>query len=557
MPKFEPDSALIPSEEQSIASPITTTAGAAMESEGRVFPNPLEPVFAPSRPTGTRSYSHQLKFPSTRVMQPTAPEEITLPDIFQYAPAKTDIDAANALSTLYLSHVTSLVDCVRFCKDKMFFRLFTQFQGTLTVPVQKLLIHPSISPWVKECDYIMYQQMIKTTAPLTLQVLPVKVIKFFDTVSQCLDQHLSRTFASLPKHVLDAKLEPATIFSQLLNRMLRVNQAAHAAGVVLIDQGNRDRMWTEMVKFVQPKCMMNAFIPDCGYDEEVYKLLTNDVRQLLLPLTTDPSLESNTHYEIAAYTQNALPQPTEFELDKLCRFLEGMKTRFPTVSSQNLIHYVQGITSGILRDIVMQAGASYNPWLITKCYVDELALWLAHVGGFLERESPYEIARAEIIANGSSGFTSNGINGGNNGDGSGNNSRYSSTPSDIAGSASGRAAFHGSGAGTQVRAAQAQGILIAPHPTGINMPTFSGNSQHTAIAPMPATHPAEQYAHIPINTDGAMDDDQKTTDLELDDSGIGLSLIGEGIDDKTSSEIHQSFHQIQSSLEDSLAAYVQ
>jgi regulatory factor X len=488
-------------------------------------------------------------------MQPTPPEEITLPDIFQYVPERTDIDAANALSTLYLSHVTSLVDCVRFCKDKLFFRLFTQFQGTLTVPVQKLLVHPSIAPWVKECDYIMYQQMIKTTAPLTLQVLPVKVIKFFDTVSQCLDQHLSKTFASLPKHVLDAKLEPATIFSQLLNRMLRVNQAAHAAGVVLIDQGNRDRMWTEMVKFVQPKCMMNAFIPDCGYDEEVYKVLTNDVRQMLLPLTTDPGLETGTHYEIAAYTQNAHPQSAEFQLDKLCLFLEGMKTRFPTVSSQNLIHYVQGITSGILRDIVMQAGASYNPWLITKCYVDELALWLAHVGGFLERESPYEAIRAEQTANGSSGFTSNGINGGNNGDGSGHNSRYSSTPSELGGSASGGAAFQGSISGTQVRAAQPAGVLIAPHPNGISMPTFSGNGQLTAIAPMPVSHPSEQYAHIPLNPDGAMDDDQKTTDMELDDSGIGLSMLGEGIDLKSNSQIHHSYDQSQLSAEE-LAQYV-
>lgn len=538
---LESESAVAPVEAQSIASPTQPISHPIPVSEGRVFPNPQEPVFAPSRLTGTRSYSHRLKFPSTRVMQATVQEEIALPDIFSYAPAKTDVDAANALSTLYFSHVTSLVDCVRYCKDKNFFRFFTQFQGTLTVPVQKLLIHPSISPWVKECDYIMYQQMIKTTAPLTLQVLPHKVIKFFDTVSQCLDQHLSKTFASLPKHVLDARLEPATIFSQLLNRMLRVNQAAHAAGVVLIDQGNRDRMWTEMVKFVQPKCMMNAFIPDCGYDEEVYKILTIDVRQLLLPLATHPGLENGTHYEIAAYTQNGHSAPTEsFQLDKLCVFLEGLRSRFPTVSSHNLIHYVQGITSGILRDIVMQAGVSYNPWLITKCYIDELALWLAHVGGFLERKSPYEALRAEQKANGNSDFTASGINGANNDEGSGHNSRYSSTPSEL-GDAAHSGVFQGTRAGTQSRPAHAAGALLAPHPGGFAVPTHPNNTRHASIAPSTNAHPSEQYSHIPINTDDAMDDDQRTTDLELDDSGIGLSMLGESLDGKVNHDIQHSF----------------
>jgi hypothetical protein len=314
--------------------------------------------------------------------------DIKLPDISQFTPPKTDQDAADALSTLYLTHVTTLVDCVRFCKEKMFFRLFTQFQGTLTVPVQKLLVHARIAPWVKECDYLMYQRMIRVIAPLTLQVIPPKVMKFLDTISKLLDSHITKTFSALPPHLQDAKLEPATLFSQLLERMLRANQAAHAASMVLIEDEHRNRMWQEYVKFVQPKKMMNAFLPDCGYDEEVYKLLTFDARSLLLPLQIAPSVEMGTHYESAAMAQHSMAQPPTFELDRIGHFLESLKPKFPTVSTRDLLNYIQGVTSYILRDITMERGQSYNGWLITKCFIDELALWLAHAGGFLARYPP-------------------------------------------------------------------------------------------------------------------------------------------------------------------------
>jgi regulatory factor X len=314
--------------------------------------------------------------------------EINLPDISQFCPPKTDEDAANALSTLYLTHVTSLVDCVRFCKEKVFFRLFTQFQGTLTVPVQKLLVHARIAPWVKECDYLMYQRMVKVIAPLTLQAIPPKVMKFLDTISKLLEGHVGKTFAALPAHLQDAKLEPATLFGQLLERMLRANQAAHAASMALTDDENRGRMWAEYARCVQPKSLMNAFLPDCGYDEEVYRLLTFDVRSLLLPLPGLPDVEAGTHYEAAAHAQRAMAQPPAFEIDRIGHFLEGLRARFPTVGSRDLLGFVHGVTGYVLRDVTMERGASYNGWLIAKCFVDELALWLAHAGGFLARVPP-------------------------------------------------------------------------------------------------------------------------------------------------------------------------
>ena len=93
-------------------------------------------------------------------------EAISLPKIEPFVPSGTDPDSAGALSALYRSHCTSLIECIRFCKEKTFFHLFTSFHGTLTMPVQKLFSNPSIAPWIEECDFIMYQKMMRVVAPL-------------------------------------------------------------------------------------------------------------------------------------------------------------------------------------------------------------------------------------------------------------------------------------------------------------------------------------------------------------------------------------------------------
>jgi regulatory factor X, other len=395
------------------------------DAELRIFSAPQE--IHP--PASTRSYRQRMKFSPTPIMRGNDTEEIHLPSIYDFAPAKWDKDIKDALQTTYYSHVISLSDHVRYCKEKGFFRLITAFQGTMTVPVQKLFLHEDIAPWIKACDFLMYQKIIRFLAPLTLQVIPPKVMRFLVSVSKLLQLHITNTFSnSLPRHTLDAKLEPATVFCQLLERMIRTNQTAHAAGVALVEDANRQRMWAEYVELVQPKCMMNAFLPDCGYDEEVYKLLTQDMRRLLLPLATDPSLELNTHYQLAAEIQNSQPQPESFELDKIGDFLESLKARFPTVPSRDLLHYIQGVTSYILRDITMENGQSYTGWLLTKCFVDELALWLVHAGGFLDH-NPLSPLQANTPANGATGIR-NGANSMSNNVDSATQSRQGST-SDI------------------------------------------------------------------------------------------------------------------------------
>lgn len=390
MPRLTADTAILPTDDQSIGSPILATPHKLQPAtDSRVFTEYHAPGLDSSHSTAS-SYDQPFAFTTLDTAPPNKNDPIELPDIFHYAPPKTDVDAAGALVALYKTHITSLIDCVRYCKEKQFFRLFTTIQGTMTVPVHKLFVHADIAPWIRECDWLMYQKMIRCVAGLTLQVVPPVVVKFLDTVQRSLHSHISTTFHGVPHHVLEAKLEPATIFANLLHRMLKVNQAAHAAANVLESQQIRDVMWRDYVRIINPKRILESELPGCGY-EATYRILTSDMRHLLEPLSPDPFTEAGTHFEnsspddvLGFAIMGAAPPSDNSPVDRIATFLSTLPSRFPHASPRRIVDCVSLVGNALIRDMVINTAMSYNSWLITQIFVSEMALWLACLGGFLE-----------------------------------------------------------------------------------------------------------------------------------------------------------------------------
>ena len=365
------------------------------------YPHPNGP-----QSTTTRMYPQPLLFPSSPVPISTAADDtIYLPAIHPYLPPKTDQDTASALAALYRTHCTSLIDCIRFCKEKQFFRLFTSFGGTLTVPVQKLFSSRGIAPWIRKCDWLMYQKMIRFVAPLALQAAPPVVLSVLNTIAQGLREHLKKTFANYAPHVLDAKMEPATLFCSLLQQLLRVNEAAHAAANLLTNDGNREQMWIEWVVMVNPKRVMEMELPGCGY-EEVAKALGRDIRALLMPLQHQwllPQQAQNPQdpFAMTLGFEDGDPEwlrglnpaqgdgtvSTENVLDRWSAFLSSLSGRFPQASTRMILQCISAVGTAALRDITMAGGVSYSAWWVTKVFVDEMSNWLAAMGGFLDHQS--------------------------------------------------------------------------------------------------------------------------------------------------------------------------
>jgi regulatory factor X len=355
-------------------------------------------------PSSGNMVRRQLKFPTDEEASCHDDLPFNLPSIQDYLPAGTDIDAADALTALYRSHCISVIDCFRFCKEKMLWHHFTSFHGTLTVPVQKLLAHPNIAPWIKECDWLMYQKMIRFVAPLALQVVPIRVIDTFRAISTKLGSHISQTFQNHPAYVQDSKLGPATIFASLLDRLLRVNATAHAAANMLTNDANRDQMWHDWVVHVKPVRVVESSLPGCGYTQ-VLEILTSEIRNLLGPLRTTSYLGMNSAFTnnendiSTTTTQHAHPElddsSTEGVLDRWTNFLQTLPSRFPGADARLLLHCVGEVGSAALRDITMAQAVSFGSWWVTKVWVDEMLQWLAEKGGFMEHSAQSMEMRAK------------------------------------------------------------------------------------------------------------------------------------------------------------------
>ena len=360
------------------------------KAPGCLYLNPASPNIhhGPSR---RNMVSRELKFPTQQEPPYAHNEPIELPSLQRYLPSGTDPDAANALIALYRTHCISVIDSFRFCKEKMFWHHFTSFHGTLTVPVQKLLAHPDIASWIKECDWLMYQKMIRFVSPLALQVMPPKVTETFRNISNKLSTHVSTTFQNHPQHVRDAKFGPATVFAGLIDRLLRVNATAHAAANMLTNDANRDEMWHDWVCYVKPVSVVESSLPGRGYTRTL-QILTNDVRELLGPLrdVSYPGMQPIYAASSAglSYSQQSHHEmddsSTSGVLDRWTTFLYDLSSRFPGIDARLLLHCVGEVGSAALRDITMAQALSFGSWWVTKVWVDEMLQWMAEKGGFLE-----------------------------------------------------------------------------------------------------------------------------------------------------------------------------
>jgi regulatory factor X len=343
--------------------------------------------------SGPNMVRRQLKFPTQQEPPYAHNEPIELPSLTGYLPDGTDLDVSGALIALYRTHCISVIDCFRFCKERMFWHHFTSFHGTLTAPVQKLLAHPKVAAWIQECDWLMYQKMIRFVSPLALQVMPTKVIDTFKSISVKLVHHISNTFQIHPHHVRDAKMGPASIFAALIDRLLRVNATAHAAANMLTNDANRDQMWHDWICFVRPTGVVESTLPCCGYSRTL-RILLLEVGELLGPL------RSITYQGIQQVFANAQADPgpsykplvynevndssTSGVLDRWTAFLYDLPSRFPEVDARQLIWIVGEVSSACIRDITMAQALSFGSWWVTKVWVDEMLRWIAEKGGFLE-----------------------------------------------------------------------------------------------------------------------------------------------------------------------------
>ncbi|KAF5126112.1 Transcriptional regulator RFX1 [Metarhizium anisopliae] len=316
---------------------------------------------------------------------------LALPAIELYLPQGTDPDAAKSLSALYRSHCTSLVECIRYCREKTFFHLYTSFQGTLTMPVQKLFGHAAIAPWIEGCDYVLYQRMMSIISGLTLQVVPKPVLDTLRNISERLVPHIRESFQGQPQHVLSAKESPAALFSGLIDRALRVNLTAHAAANMLSNPANRDQMYVDWITMIRARKVAEC-VPTRGMDD-VVDILVTEMRDLLDPVNVPWEVECLTIYgDVVTRSGRQTDDGSganstgQNVLERWVNFLQNLPNKFPYASHTDILWCVERVGTSVMRDLTLAQGKSFGSWWVTKTWVDEMVCFLAEQGGFMKQK---------------------------------------------------------------------------------------------------------------------------------------------------------------------------
>jgi regulatory factor X len=315
---------------------------------------------------------------------PAENSSLRLPDIHEYLPENTDTDVADALTALYRSHCISVIDSFRFCREKIMFRHFTAFQGTLTVPVHKLLVHPDVAPWVEECDWLMYQKMVAFVAPLYTQMIPNQVNKAFRNISKRLVPHIAETFKSHPEHVSAARLIPAGLFCRLLSRMLDANHAVNAASAWLGSIETRTQMWEDFSISVDVDDLMSkSALRPCCQVPKVLKIMEERFPLLLSPLRNDPpKSEPFQHGNGMPSFPSPPDQYAEFP-DRWVEFMHELPVMFPTCTPHGLIEKIELLWTNALHRLTLSGSQTFSAWWMAKVFFIEAFHWQAEAGGFL------------------------------------------------------------------------------------------------------------------------------------------------------------------------------
>ncbi|ERF74778.1 hypothetical protein EPUS_04947 [Endocarpon pusillum Z07020] len=325
--------------------------------------------------------------------------KIELPDIHEYlAGVHYDPPIVDSLSSLYRSYCIMVIDSFRFCREKPFFHHHSAFNGTMTVPVAKLLAEPRVASWIQECDIRMYKKMIRYIAPLVTQVVPEPVWSMFDRVSTKLVSHLVSAFEEkCPAHVVAAKVVPATRFCNLLKKLARVNQAANNVAPLLSDETTRSQMWADMVTLVSPDRLLDESMPSPECWTAVEWCLRNEMRALLTPfdeealrpIEAQDSTEWSQYFANTAILGKSSPtQPTsESSLDRWIQWLEKLPEMFEGHHPQCIIDWHTRFWDSILTQFGMGGAQSYQAWWFLKAFLSSMLGWMTQMEGLLLPEA--------------------------------------------------------------------------------------------------------------------------------------------------------------------------
>ncbi|WBW71079.1 DNA-binding transcription factor Sak1 [Schizosaccharomyces osmophilus] len=309
----------------------------------------------------------------------------SLPPIDYYLSTPFDNhEAKAALMTVYSSHCITLIESIRYMHLKQFLSEISSFPDSLSPSLLALLASPFFSRWIEKSDMIMYQEILKLLFPMTLQVVPTPVLVLLRHLTENLLSHMSNIYSSHSPCLAQVKIETAAAFSNLLSRLLRVNDTAHAAARFLANPADRQLICSDWERFVNTKVIVSREVMQ--NDKEAVNVL--DEWFSLLSTCSSPSelhdpLKEQSNVNDMAMHRIELRQ-IDGVLDRMADFFLELPSRFPSCSPRTFLLYLSALQTSVLREITVGGGKAFGALWVIRCWVDEYMTWVAEIGGFLD-----------------------------------------------------------------------------------------------------------------------------------------------------------------------------
>ncbi|CAA15923.1 Protein sak1 [Schizosaccharomyces pombe] len=309
----------------------------------------------------------------------------SLPPIDYYLNGPYDnVEAKSALMNIYSSHCITLIESVRYMHLKQFLSEISNFPNSLSPSLLALLSSPYFTKWIERSDTVMYREILKLLFPMTLQVVPPPVLVLLRHLAENLVNHISSIYASHSSCLLQVKSETAAIFSNLLSRLLRVNDTAHAAARFLANPADRHLICNDWERFVSTRFIVHRELM-CNDKEAVaaldewYSILStcSNPSELLDPLK-DKHEASDTSMNRVELRQ------IDGVLDRMADFFLELPSRFPSCSPRMFLLCLGALQTSVLREITVSGGEAFGALWVIRCWVDEYMTWVAEIGGYLD-----------------------------------------------------------------------------------------------------------------------------------------------------------------------------
>ncbi|KAF3925992.1 hypothetical protein ABW20_dc0107419 [Dactylellina cionopaga] len=298
------------------------------------------------------------------------PYGICVPDITQYMPAGTDMDNAKTLEATYRTHAVALFEAFKTMHMKMFYNLYTQFQGSFTAPILKLLCEPSMVNWVEDTDWEIYKELLGLVNNCVKTAIPPKIFDQFKKLVGTLEELARKSLQPLPDHVVEARLRPVSAFCRLVDQALRTNMTCHAAASILNNDADVKTMESDWVKMVEAERIVRRELP-CKSSLAIHLLRTEIVN-----LVRGREISAMPAQDVA--DENGI-------FDHWVRWLDRLPSRFPEVTARSFLIGTSAIASAAIRDITLSGGEGFGGWWVLVTFVEEYLRWNAERGGFLRR----------------------------------------------------------------------------------------------------------------------------------------------------------------------------